>query len=152
MKPSKSTPWPAASSCNRSWFKPIITSSGTNNPASMYSFAASPIGDPSFTAARNISPVDTCGLLVSSTILPACVPFPAPGGPKSTIDPTIDSPSGFVVLRQSLRIIRYSVRTRGEHKPPTDPLSNLRAPLLVVAALLQEAQVLEVEETEQMRK
>jgi hypothetical protein len=36
-----------------------------------------------------MSPVETCGFPVNSTILAACVPLPAPGGPNSTIEPVI---------------------------------------------------------------
>ena len=56
----------------------------------MNPFADIPKSVPATTAARRISPVDTAGFPVSSTILPACVPFPAPGGPNNTIDPSIE--------------------------------------------------------------
>jgi len=39
------------------------------------------MGEPSFTAALNMSPVEICGTPSLSIILVACVPLPAPGGP-----------------------------------------------------------------------
>src|SRR5712691_2387893 len=45
-------------------------------------FAAMPSGVPAFTAARNMSPVEICGMRKRSLMKPACVPLPAPGGPR----------------------------------------------------------------------
>jgi hypothetical protein len=38
---------------------------------------------PAWTAARSISPVESCGMPCFSTSLCACVPLPAPGGPSN---------------------------------------------------------------------
>ena len=56
----------------------------------MNALASRPSGVPSRTAARNTSPVLILGSPARSRAL-ACVPFPAPGGPRST---TIVSPRG----------------------------------------------------------
>ena len=40
----------------------ITMSSGTSVPASMYSFTFLPMGVPASTAARNMSPVEICGM------------------------------------------------------------------------------------------
>ncbi len=68
-----------------------------------------------------MSPVETCGFPVNSTIIEAWVPFPAPGGPKRTMDPDI-------FHRQSVhgKIIRIRARfvpTKYDHMRPIDPLS-----------------------------
>src|ERR1700685_2574527 len=60
------------------------TSSGQSSPRSMMSLTRSPEAVPSATASRSMSPVDNCGMEKRSTILVACVPFPAPGGPNRT--------------------------------------------------------------------
>src|SRR2546426_7805319 len=60
----------------------MMTSSETSCPASMTFFAASPSGVPAFTAARNMSPVEICGMRKRSLMKLAWVPLPAPGGPK----------------------------------------------------------------------
>ena len=49
----------------------------TRPPVSMIALACLPTSVPAATAARNMSPVDSCGMLSSETILGACVPFPA---------------------------------------------------------------------------
>ena len=84
-KPSRMKPFSVSASCKRSVTKPMITSSGTRSPASMYDFAFCPSGVPAFTAARSMSPVEMCGSLNSSTSLAACVPLPAPGAPNNTM-------------------------------------------------------------------
>ncbi len=63
----------------------MVISSGTSWPRSMWRRASSPIGDPSRTAARNRSPVATCGMPSRSVSRAACVPLPAPGAPSRTI-------------------------------------------------------------------
>src|SRR2546430_2334956 len=59
-----------------------MVSPGPGWPASMTFFAASPSGVPAFTAARSMSPVEICGMPNFSRMKAACVPLPAPGGPK----------------------------------------------------------------------
>src|SRR5258708_22090026 len=51
-------------------------------PASITFFAAAPSGVPAFTAARSMSPVEICGMPNFSLMKVACVPLPAPGGPR----------------------------------------------------------------------
>src|ERR1700694_6008103 len=58
------------------------SSSGTSSPRSMIGLAWSPRGVPRPTWSRNMSPVERCGTPNCSAICFACVPFPAPGGPK----------------------------------------------------------------------
>src|SRR5262245_54624898 len=60
----------------------MMMSSETSWPASMTFFAAMPSGVPAFTAARSISPVEICGMPNFSRMKFACVPLPAPGGPR----------------------------------------------------------------------
>src|SRR6267378_2857856 len=60
----------------------MMMSSETNCPASMTFFAARPSGVPAFTAARNMSPVEICGMRKCSLMKLAWVPLPAPGGPR----------------------------------------------------------------------
>ena len=57
-------------------------SSVTSAPESIASFASFPTLVPAATAARSMSPVLSCGVFSRFTIFGACVPFPAPGGPK----------------------------------------------------------------------
>src|SRR6185437_2258082 len=57
----------------------MMMSSETSTPLSMTCFAASPSGEPAFTAARSMSPVEICGMPYASRMNAACVPLPAPG-------------------------------------------------------------------------
>src|SRR6476620_11009581 len=76
--------------------------------------AASPTGEPSRTAARNRSPVATCGTPRCSARMGAWVPLPAPGPPRRTTtviagsngpDRTARSPDEpFVVTHHQLRL------------------------------------------------
>src|SRR5450755_3116468 len=50
----------------------------------MMCLTPNPNGEPDAAASRSMSPVDNCGMQKRSTILVACVPFPAPGGPNRT--------------------------------------------------------------------
>ena len=83
-KPSKTKPLSQSESTILSRTIPRTTSSGTRPPDSIICLATSPKAVCSLTAARNISPVDICGILKLSTINFACVPLPAPGGPNRT--------------------------------------------------------------------
>src|SRR5688572_29986338 len=62
-----------------------MTESGTRSPRSMYDLASRPRLVPSRTAARSTSPVAILGMPRLAASLSACVPFPAPGGPSSTM-------------------------------------------------------------------
>src|SRR2546423_8520489 len=64
---------------------PRITESGPRSPRSMYGLACLPRLVPSRTAARSTSPVAIFGIPSRFASLSACVPFPAPGGPSSTM-------------------------------------------------------------------
>ena len=57
-KPSKMKPALQSSLDKRSRTMPMVTLSGTNCPASIYFLASNPNGVDSFTAARNMSPVE----------------------------------------------------------------------------------------------
>ena len=73
----------AQSGCfRRSFTRPMMMSSDTSWPASITFFAARPSGVPALTAARSMSPVEICGMPNFSRMNCACVPFPAPGGPR----------------------------------------------------------------------
>src|SRR5688572_15583439 len=60
----------------------MMMSSETRWPASITFFAATPSGVPAFTAARSMSPVEIWGMPNFSRMKFACVPLPAPGGPR----------------------------------------------------------------------
>mmetsp|Transcript_10082 Transcript_10082/g.38180 ORF Transcript_10082/g.38180 Transcript_10082/m.38180 type:complete len:201 (+) Transcript_10082:1264-1866(+) len=81
-KPSSSHPcvWQSAC-CRRSFTMPMMTSSGTSWPLSMYPCASFPISVPSCTAARSMSPVDRCTTPMASTSSLHWVPFPDAGAP-----------------------------------------------------------------------
>jgi len=81
-KPSKRKPLSQSSFVNLSLTIPIVTSSGTNWPLSIYLFASIPKGVFSFMFALNISPVDIWGIENFLLINFAWVPLPAPGGPN----------------------------------------------------------------------
>src|SRR3990172_5357383 len=46
-------------------------------------FVFRPSSLPALTAARSMSPVEICGMPYFWVMKPACVPLPAPGGPKN---------------------------------------------------------------------
>ena len=80
-KPSNKKPFSVSDSANLSLTIPFVTSSGTSSPLSIYDFASRPNAVSFFMAARNMSPVEICGILYFAMIFSACVPFPAPGRP-----------------------------------------------------------------------
>ncbi len=75
-------PFLQSGSVMRPAITPTTRSSETSPPASITSFACLPTSVPAATAARSMSPVLSCGMPSASTILGACVPLPAPGGPN----------------------------------------------------------------------
>src|SRR6266852_5847111 len=81
-KPSNRKPFLQSRCFSRSFTSPMMMSSETSCPASMTFFAARPSGVPAFTAARNMSPVEICGMRKCSLMKLAWVPLPAPGGPR----------------------------------------------------------------------
>src|SRR5262245_58214029 len=60
------------------------SSSLTSCPASITPFACLPSAVPRLTWSRRRSPVDTCGSPSAFERRTACVPLPAPGGPRRT--------------------------------------------------------------------
>jgi hypothetical protein len=82
--PSKMNPNRQSGSLMRSRMIPTTISSLTSPPAFMTASAFFPTSVPAETAARNMSPVESCGMPNKSSILGPCVPFPAPGGPLPT--------------------------------------------------------------------
>mmetsp|Transcript_5933 Transcript_5933/g.25231 ORF Transcript_5933/g.25231 Transcript_5933/m.25231 type:complete len:204 (+) Transcript_5933:183-794(+) len=81
-KPSRMNPEAQSGSLMRSAMMPHTMSSVTSAPASIAALACLPTGVPAATAARSMSPVDSCGVPSLASILGACVPLPAPGGPN----------------------------------------------------------------------
>src|SRR5688572_27508262 len=57
-------------------------SSGTSPPFSMMGPTCFPTGVPAAMASRSMSPVEMRGMPRCSASRAACVPFPAPGGPR----------------------------------------------------------------------
>ena len=86
----------------------------------MKTLAAKPISLPEDTASLSISPVDTCGFEVKLTILLACVPLPAPGGPNNTIEPFITLWGKVMVISQTQTKVD-SAPTTDDHKIAIDP-------------------------------
>src|SRR3546814_20531137 len=64
---------------------PDTISSDTSWPASITALALSPTGVPDLTAARNMSPVESCTMPRVSSSRLAWVPLPAPGAPSKMI-------------------------------------------------------------------
>mmetsp|Transcript_44239 Transcript_44239/g.116261 ORF Transcript_44239/g.116261 Transcript_44239/m.116261 type:complete len:210 (-) Transcript_44239:101-730(-) len=91
-KPSRINPFAQSSSLMRSRIIDTTSSSETRPPEAITSFACMPTSEPAATAARSMSPVDSCGISRVSTILGACEPFPAPGGPKRIMT-VLESPA-----------------------------------------------------------
>src|SRR3954463_10482829 len=83
-KPSSRNPLRASSSSSRDTTIPIVISSGTRSPASMYFLACWPSSVPWLTFARKMSPVEIFGIPRWAEMNWACGPFPAPGGPTRT--------------------------------------------------------------------
>ena len=81
-KPSRTKPRFASGSSIRSATIRRTSSSGTSPPISMIPPACAPTAVPARTADRHISPVDRCEIPSRSEMRTACVPLPAPGGPK----------------------------------------------------------------------
>src|SRR5262245_22130932 len=72
------------SSSSRRWASDSRTiSSGTSWPASTYSCARRPTGEPLSISARRSSPVETCGTPRTRARRPLCVPLPDPGRPST---------------------------------------------------------------------
>ena len=78
MKPSAQSAWSI-----RSETIALTMSSETRLPESITALAFSPTSDWAVTAARSMSPVESCGILCVSIRRCAWVPFPAPGGPNN---------------------------------------------------------------------
>ena len=81
-KPSRMKPVAQSGASIRSAMSATIRSSGTSSPASMIALAWVPSAVPAFTAARSMSPVESWTMPKRSTSRCACVPLPAPGGPR----------------------------------------------------------------------
>ena len=73
-------PRPAARCARASM--PIVTSSGTSSPRSMYERARRPSSLSLRRCSRNMSPVAMCGTPLAAATAAAWVPLPAPGGPN----------------------------------------------------------------------
>src|SRR5262245_12903667 len=61
---------------------PMRRSSGTRPPFSMSGPATRPSAVPAAMASRSMSPVEMLGMRSQAATRPACVPLPAPGGPR----------------------------------------------------------------------
>src|ERR1043166_7750969 len=92
-----------------------MTESGTSSPRSMYFFARLPKVVPSLAARRRMSPVEICGMSKCSCNSFACVPLPAPGGPRRTIRPLTPSPANPPALHEPLVVARQQVGLHLRH-------------------------------------
>src|SRR3954447_18790176 len=118
-KPSRRKPSSVSDSASRSRITPMMTSSGTRSPRSMYPLACLPRSVCSLTARRSMSPVATYASGKSSWRRSAWVPLPAPGGPSR--------------MRLSSDIVR------GKRNMPRSPAATRtrgRAPYLLQEALV----------------
>src|SRR3989441_8664690 len=77
-------PRAASGPARHSRIRPMITSSGTSAPRSIYRLASRPSLVPAARASRSMSPVATCATPHSRASARAWVPLPAPGGPRKT--------------------------------------------------------------------
>src|SRR5207245_11664891 len=77
-------PRAASGPARHSRIRPMITSSGTSAPRSIYRLASRPSLVPAARASRSMSPVATCATPHSPASARAWVPLPAPGGPRKT--------------------------------------------------------------------
>src|SRR3954464_639103 len=118
-KPSRRKPSSVSASASRSRMTPMMTSSGTRSPRSMYSLACLPRSVCSLTAWRSMSPVATYASEKSSWRRSAWVPFPAPGGPSR--------------MRLSSDIVRGN---RNTPRSPAATRTRGRAPYLLQEALV----------------
>src|SRR5262245_20751002 len=79
--PSSTKPRVASGRTSRPATIAIIVSSSTSPPRSILALASRAIGFLSLIASRRMSPVEIFNRARSRANRPACVPFPAPGGP-----------------------------------------------------------------------
>src|SRR5215218_8219645 len=84
----------------------LTMASDTNSPASITALAWRPTGVPALTAARSMSPVDSWTMPRLAIRRCACVPLPAPGGPRRMMSmayppcrPRRSAPLGALQLR-----------------------------------------------------
>mmetsp|Transcript_14054 Transcript_14054/g.46875 ORF Transcript_14054/g.46875 Transcript_14054/m.46875 type:complete len:206 (+) Transcript_14054:357-974(+) len=84
-KPSRMKPFAQSAARMRSSMMPITSASETSSPRFITLSASTPTGVPSATAARSMSPVESCGVPSRSTTTGACVPLPDPGGPSMIV-------------------------------------------------------------------
>src|SRR5437764_12549959 len=96
-------PFSASGCSNRSITMRTTTSSGTRSPRSMKALASRPSGVSFVTFSRKMSPVPIRTTSNRSSSRWACVPFPAPGGPRSTSRMTLPE-EALVVPHQQLRL------------------------------------------------
>src|SRR4029077_8750072 len=81
--------------------------SGTRSPRAMMGLASNPSGVPWLTCSRSMSPVERCGTPYFLANSFACVPFPAPGGPRK------------ITARSNFCGARVSGATQASPLPPT---------------------------------
>ena len=81
-KPSRMNPLAQSASLMRSLMRLTTSSSETRPPLFITPSASLPSAVPAATAERSMSPVESCGIPSVCTILGACEPLPAPGGPS----------------------------------------------------------------------
>mmetsp|Transcript_14053 Transcript_14053/g.46870 ORF Transcript_14053/g.46870 Transcript_14053/m.46870 type:complete len:235 (+) Transcript_14053:201-905(+) len=98
-KPSRTNPCSQSDSVMRSLMMPTTMSSETSPPACMIAAACLPTSVPAATAARSMSPVESCGAPNLATSFGACVPLPEPGGPKRMTMLRPPSPAAGVARR-----------------------------------------------------
>src|SRR5256714_11190176 len=96
-------PPPASGSRSRSRTICTTTWSGTSSPSCMYALASRPRGVSPLTFSRKMSPVPIRSASKRSARRYACVPFPAPGGPRSTSLMALPEET-LVVAHQELRL------------------------------------------------
>ncbi len=84
-KPSNTAPGAQSAILRRSSMMRMTMASETRSPFARIASTSRPSGEPDATAARSMSPVESCGRPRSFCRILAWVPLPAPGGPNRTI-------------------------------------------------------------------
>ena len=112
-------PLAQSGSASRAITTAIVSSSGTSSPRSMNAFIWRPTAVPCLLISRSRSPLATCATPTRRATVPACVPFPAPGGPINTTFTGL--PAFTIGLAVSLREWRVNVDAgrRAATMPPS---------------------------------
>src|SRR6266568_7288294 len=122
-------PFVTSGRASRSFTISLVMSSVTSPPASMIAWTFLPIGVPRALWSRNMSPVETWGTLSSEDRSFACVPLPAPGGPRRIRIMALSSARAAARRPAASRVRDLA----GRDPPPADARAARAGEALVVA-------------------